>query len=58
MYPQKIFKGKKMAGQMGAENVTTRNLKVVLIDNDLQVIGVSGSVPGPRKSIVVLRGVK
>jgi large subunit ribosomal protein L3 len=58
MYPQKIFKGKRMAGQMGAEQVTTKNLKIALIDNDLQVIGVSGSVPGPRKGIVILRGDK
>jgi len=43
---------------MGAEQVTTKNLKIALIDNDLQVIGVSGSVPGPRKGIVILRGDK
>lgn len=56
MYPQRIFKGKKMAGQMGAERVTTRNLKVALVDTELGVIGVSGSVPGPRKSVVLVRG--
>jgi large subunit ribosomal protein L3 len=56
MFPQKIFKGKKMAGQMGHVQVTVRNLKVALIDNDNHVIGVTGAVPGPRKSIVVVRG--
>ena len=56
MYPQHILKGKKMAGQMGHEQVTVRNLKIALVDNDLGVIGVTGAVPGPRKSIVVLKG--
>jgi len=58
MYPQKIFKGKKMAGQMGAEQVTVQNLKVALIDTKLNVIGVTGAVPGPRRGIVTLRGAK
>lgn len=57
MYPQKIFKGKKMAGQMGAVKVTTRNLKITLIDNELGVIGVAGAVPGSRQSLVTLREV-
>jgi large subunit ribosomal protein L3 len=56
MYPQHIFKGKKMAGQMGAERVTVRNLKIALIDTELNVIGVSGAVPGPRKGIVIVKG--
>jgi len=55
MYPQKIFKGKKMAGQMGNEQVTVKNLKVALVDNDLGVIGVVGAVPGPKKGIVLIR---
>lgn len=58
MYPQKIFKGKKMAGQMGHEQVTIKNLKVALIDTENQVIGVVGAVPGPRKGIIYLKGVK
>lgn len=56
MYPQKIFKGKRMAGQMGSEQVTVQNLKIALVDKELGVIGVTGAVPGPRKSVVVLRG--
>jgi large subunit ribosomal protein L3 len=56
MFPQKIFKGKKMAGQMGHVQVTVRNLEVALIDNDNHVIGISGAVPGPRKAIVIVRG--
>ena len=56
MYPQKIFKGKKMAGQMGDEQVTVRNLKIALVDSELGIIGVTGAVPGPRKGIVLVRG--
>jgi large subunit ribosomal protein L3 len=56
MYPQHIFKGKKMAGQMGHEQVTVKNLKIALVDMELGVIGVTGAVPGPRKGIVVIRG--
>jgi large subunit ribosomal protein L3 len=55
MYPQKIFKGKKMAGRLGHDQVTVRNLKVALVDTELGVIGVSGAVPGPRKSIVMIK---
>lgn len=55
MYPQKIFKGKKMAGQLGHERVTVKNLKVAIIDQELSVIGVVGAVPGPRKGIVLIR---
>lgn len=56
MYPQRIFKGKKMAGHMGHEQVTVQNLKIALVDTELNVIGVYGAVPGPRKSIVVIKG--
>lgn len=56
MYPQHILKGKKMAGQLGAEQVTVRNLKVALVDADKGYIGVVGAVPGPRKGIVTLKG--
>ncbi len=58
MYPQKIFKGKRMAGQMGDEQVTVKNLKIALIDTELGVIGVTGAVPGPRKGIVVIKEAK
>jgi large subunit ribosomal protein L3 len=58
MYPQRIFKGKKMAGHMGHEQVTVKNLKVALVDTELNVIGVYGAIPGPRKSIVVIKEAK
>jgi large subunit ribosomal protein L3 len=58
MYPQKIFKGKTMAGQMGHEQVTVQNLRVALVDMEHNIIGVTGAVPGPNKGIVTLRGAK
>lgn len=56
MYPQRIFPGKKMAGQMGGVQVTVKNLKVALVDTEHNVIGVTGAVPGPNKSLVILKG--
>lgn len=56
MYPQHIFKGTKMAGQLGHDQVTIKGLKVALIDQENGVIGVTGSVPGPRKGLVILKG--
>jgi len=58
MYPQKIFKGKKMAGQMGNVRVTTKRIKIAFVDSDLSVIGVVGSVPGPKKGIILLKETK
>ena len=50
--PGKVFKGKKMAGHMGAERVTVQNLSVVRTDADQGLILVSGSVPGHKGSWV------
>lgn len=58
MYPQKIFKGKKMSGQMGDERVTIKNLTIAMVDTDRNLIGVTGAVPGPRKGIVLVKGVR
>jgi large subunit ribosomal protein L3 len=55
MYPQHIFKGTKMAGQMGHEQVTVKNLKIALVDTELNVIGVTGAVPGPRKGVIIVK---
>ncbi|MDQ3123148.1 MAG: 50S ribosomal protein L3 [bacterium] len=57
MYPQRIFKGKRMAGQMGVDQVTVKGLRIALVDADNNLIAVTGAVPGPKKSIVVLKGV-
>ena len=58
MYPQRIFPGKRMAGHMGHEQVTVKNLKVALVDTTNNIIGVIGAVPGPRQGIVVLKEAK
>jgi large subunit ribosomal protein L3 len=58
MYPQKIFKGKRMSGQYGHVQVTVQNLKVALVDTELQVIGVVGAVPGPKKGIIMIKEAK
>jgi len=55
-YPQHVMKGMKMAGHMGAEQVTVKNLKIVKIDVANNIIAVRGAVPGPRKSVVVVKG--
>lgn len=54
--PQKVQKGKKMAGRMGAERVTVKNLKVVKVDKENKVIAVKGAVPGPRGTTLEIRG--
>ena len=56
MYPQHIFKGKKMAGRMGQDRVTVKNLKVAIVDAEKGILAVTGAVPGPRKSIVLVKG--
>ena len=57
--PSRIFKGKKMPGQMGAEKVTVQNLTVVKIDAENNLIAVKGAIPGPKKGIVnIINSVK
>lgn len=56
MYPQKVFKGKRMAGQMGGDTVTVKNLVIALVDLERGVLAVKGAVPGPRKGLVMVGG--
>src|ERR1700712_3849704 len=58
MYPQHILKGKKMAGHLGHEQVTVRNLRVAIVDAEKGYIGVVGAVPGPNRGIVIIKGEK
>ncbi len=55
-YPQHVFKGQKMAGQMGSKAVTVKNLKVMEVDVENNLLVVRGAVPGPKKSLVMVRG--
>lgn len=56
MYPQKVYKGRKLPGQMGNDKVTVKNQKVALVDKDTNVIGIRGMVPGPRGALITIRG--
>lgn len=53
--PSRVFKGKKLAGHMGAERVTIQNLEVVKVDPEKNIILVKGAVPGPKKGLVVIK---
>lgn len=53
-YPSRVFKGVKMGGRMGNDNVTIQNLRVLNILEDKNLIIVSGSVPGPKNAIITL----
>lgn len=51
-YPQHVLKGKKMAGRMGGERVTTKNLKIVYINKEDNLIGFKGAIPGVNGRLV------
>ena len=55
MRPMRVLKGKKMPGQMGGDLVTVQNLEVVSIDLENNIILVKGNVPGPKKSLVIIK---
>ncbi|CCX58094.1 50S ribosomal protein L3 [Blautia hydrogenotrophica CAG:147] len=53
--PSKVFKGKKMPGQMGNKQITIQNLEVVRVDAENNLLLVKGAVPGPKKSLVTIK---
>ena len=53
--PSRVFKGKKMAGHLGAEKVTVQNLAVVKVDAENNLIAVKGAIPGPNGGVVIIR---
>lgn len=53
--PSRVFKGKKLAGHMGAERVTIQNLEVVKVDAERNLILIKGAVPGPKKGLVIIK---
>lgn len=53
-WPSRVFKGSRMAGRMGGENVTVQNLKLVKIDAEKNILLIKGSVPGPRNRVVLV----
>ncbi len=53
--PGKVWKGKKMPGQMGNKNVTTRGIEVVRIDSERNLLFLKGSVPGSSQGVVIIK---
>ena len=54
--PSRVIKGIKMAGRMGGERVTVKNLKIVKIDKENNLLAVKGAVPGRRGTLMEIRG--
>jgi large subunit ribosomal protein L3 len=52
--PGRVYKGARGPGHMGDDRVTSQSLKVVLVDNDRNLIGVRGAVPGPKGGLVLI----
>ncbi|MDO8507720.1 MAG: 50S ribosomal protein L3 [bacterium] len=57
MYPQHVFKGRKLPGQMGHAQVTVKNLKIEKVDAGKNILAVKGAIPGPRKSLILIKSV-
>ena len=53
--PSKVFKGKRMPGQMGGKKITVQNLEIVKVDVENNLLLVKGAVPGPKKSMVTIK---
>ncbi len=54
----RVFKGQKLPGRKGSDQVTVENLEVIKIDNDKDLIMIKGSVPGPKKGILTIKTVE
>ncbi len=55
-FPERVIKGKKMPGRMGFERVTVKNLKVVKVDAENNLLAVKGAVPGAKGTLLEIRG--
>jgi len=55
--PSGVWKGKKMAGHLGAEKVTVKNLKVVKVDVENNLVAIKGAIPGPNGGTVVIKDI-
>ena len=54
-YPSRVIKGKRLPGRMGGVNLTVKNLEVVAVDADQNVLMLRGAVPGPPNGLVIVR---
>src|ERR1700761_1565891 len=57
-FPSRVFPGMRMGGQMGSDQVTVRNLEIVSVDTEDNVIAVKGAIPGPNGGYVMVRRAK
>lgn len=53
--PGRVYKGKKMAGRMGGNQITVKNLEIVLVDKENGLIGIKGSIPGNKGSYIIIK---
>ena len=56
--PSRVYKGKKLAGHLGAERVTVQNLDIVKVDAENNLIAIKGAIPGPKGGYVVITDAK
>lgn len=56
--PARVFKGTKMAGRMGADRITVKNLKVIKVDKDTSTLLISGAIPGRRGTLIEIREIQ
>ena len=56
--PSRVYKGKKLAGHLGAERVTIQNLDIVKVDAENNLIAIKGAIPGPKGGYVVIADAK
>ena len=54
-FPEHVFKGKRMAGRMGGDRVTVKNLEVVEVDSENNLIALKGAVPGRRGTLIMIK---
>ena len=55
-FPERVIKGKKMPGRMGFEQVTVKNLKIVKVDKENNLLAIEGAVPGPKGRLLEIKG--
>jgi large subunit ribosomal protein L3 len=57
MFPQRVIKGRKMPGHMGAERITVKGLKVAKVLPETDILLIKGAIPGPKKGLIEIRGI-
>lgn len=55
-FPQRVAKGRKMPGRMGSERVTVKNLKIVKVDTENNLLAIKGAIPGRKGTLLEIRG--